>query len=49
MGLAAYYRTFVKDFATVAKPLSAAAKKDRRFVWSDDCESAFGELKKRQT
>ena len=29
LGLAGYYRTFVKDFATVAKPLSAAAEKDK--------------------
>ena len=46
LGLAGYYRTFVKDFATVAKPLSAAAEKDKRFVWSSDCEEAFEELKK---
>ena len=35
----------MKDFATVAKPLSAAAEKDRRFSWDERCQESFDELK----
>ena len=46
LGLAGYYRSFVPDFATVAKPLTALADKGRTFHWSEECEVAFLELKR---
>ena len=45
LGLAGYHRSFVKDFATMAKPLSSAAEKDRRFTWTTECEEVFETLK----
>ena len=49
LGLAGYYRRFVKDFAKIARPLTSLTKKTVRFVWDDRCESAFRELKRRLT
>lgn len=49
VGLASYYRRFVKDFAAVAEPLHALNKKYARFQWSAECQAAFDELKHRLT
>ena len=45
LGLCSYYRKFVKDFATVAKPLHDLTKKDCQYVWSAQCQEAFKKLK----
>ncbi|XP_058185964.1 uncharacterized protein LOC131303212 [Rhododendron vialii] len=49
LGLAGYYRRFVLDFSRLAAPLTKLTHKGTRFVWSDACEMAFQELKKRLT
>ena len=49
LGLASYYRKFIKDFATVAKPLHRLTEQGRPFRWTEDCASAFAELKLRLT
>ena len=46
LGLASYYRRFVKGFAQLASPLYAFTDK-REWKWSDGCCNAFMELKKR--
>ncbi|KAH9296601.1 hypothetical protein KI387_040189, partial [Taxus chinensis] len=45
MGLAGYYRKFVKDFSKVTAPITSLQKKDKKFVWNEKCESAFKTLK----
>jgi len=35
-GLASYYRKFVKNFASIAEPLSALTQKGVRFNWSPE-------------
>ncbi|KAL6458845.1 hypothetical protein MHYP_G00323170 [Metynnis hypsauchen] len=45
VGLAAYYRRFVPDFATIAKPLHELTKKNARFRWTPECQDAFETLK----
>ncbi|RXN37833.1 Transposon Ty3-G Gag-Pol poly [Labeo rohita] len=45
VGLASYYRRFVKDFATVAKPLHNLLRKHVRFHWTPESQQAFDTLK----
>ena len=45
LGLASYYRKFVKDFAKIAAPLTDLTKKETPFQLTDECESAFKTLK----
>ncbi len=49
MGLAGYYRRFVKDFSKIARPMTNLMKKDKKFEWSKECELAFQTLKERLT
>ena len=44
LGLAGYYRCYVKNFAAIAGPLHALTKKDAIFHWSDECQQAFDRL-----
>ena len=45
LGLAGYYRRYVKNFATIAGPLHALTRKDAVFHWSAECQVAFDKLK----
>ena len=49
IGLASYYRKFVKGFAMIANPLNELLSVEGDFVWSDKCEEAFSILKERLT
>ena len=49
VGLCAYYRRFIRNFSQVAKPLHRLTEKNVKFSWSDNCQSAFEELKVRLT
>ena len=49
LGLAGYYRRYVKGFAAIAAPLHALTRKDAVFHWSEDCQAAFDQLKTRLT
>ncbi|XP_071923187.1 uncharacterized protein [Coffea arabica] len=45
LGLAGFYRRFVKNFSTLAAPLTAVTKKDDKFHWGESQEQAFLALK----
>ena len=45
LGLAGFYRRFVKDFGSIAAPLNEMTKKDVPFVWGDAQQDAFMLLK----
>ncbi|WVZ58265.1 LOW QUALITY PROTEIN: hypothetical protein U9M48_008551, partial [Paspalum notatum var. saurae] len=46
LGLAGYYRRFMKDFSKITKPMTCLTKKNAKYVWSLNCEEAFQSLKK---
>jgi len=45
LGLAGYYRRFIKDFSKLASPLFGLLEKYVDFNWTDDCQKALNELK----
>ena len=45
LGLATFYRRFVRNFAHIAAPLTDLLRKDVPFVWSDVQANAFAALK----
>jgi hypothetical protein len=49
LGLAGYYRQFIKGFSKLAKPMTSLLEKNVKFVWSKQCQASFEELKKRLT
>ena len=44
LGLAGYYRRFIKDFSLITAPLTMLTRKDVKFAWFDKCEEAFLKL-----
>lgn len=46
LGLAGYYRKFVKNFGIISPPLTDLLKKNTVFRWTSLEEAAFQELKK---
>nr|GFB41033.1 putative reverse transcriptase domain-containing protein [Tanacetum cinerariifolium] len=47
LGLAGYYRIFVEGFSRLALPLSKLMRKGEKFVWNEEREKRFEELKQR--
>nr|GEW49990.1 putative reverse transcriptase domain-containing protein [Tanacetum cinerariifolium] len=47
LGLAGYYRRFIKDFSEIAKSLTILTQKDKKFVCGEDQEIAFQILKQK--
>ena len=45
LGHAGFYRTFIKDFSKIFKPLYKLLEKDAKFIWDEDCQKSFEELK----
>jgi hypothetical protein len=45
MGLAGYYRRFIKGFSNIGCPITALQKKGFKFVWTSKYEEIFWELK----
>lgn len=49
MGLAGWYRRFIKDFSEITAPITELEKKKVKFEWNDERENAFNLLKKALT
>ncbi|WVZ80915.1 hypothetical protein U9M48_028350 [Paspalum notatum var. saurae] len=49
LGLAGYYRRFIKNFSKTAKPMTSLTKKNAKYLWDPKCEEAFTSLKKSLT
>jgi RNase H-like domain found in reverse transcriptase/Reverse transcriptase (RNA-dependent DNA polymerase) len=49
LGFGNFYRHFIKGFSHLAHSLNDLLKKDKKFVWSEECQESFNQLKKRFT
>ena len=45
LGLANYYRRFIKNFAAIALPLNKLTREHVHFLWDSECDIAFSTLK----
>ena len=45
LGLAGYYRRFVKGLSMIAAPMTRLLQKNVRFEWSEKCQASFEKLK----
>jgi hypothetical protein len=45
MGLSGYYRWFVEGFSKITNPIMELQKKNKKFVWTEECVEAFRRLK----
>ncbi|GKE81041.1 hypothetical protein Tco_1551041 [Tanacetum coccineum] len=45
LGLAGYYRRFVEGFSRLALPLTQLMRKGEKFVWTDERQESFEELR----
>ena len=45
LGLAGYYRRFVKGFSTITAPMTRLLQKNVKYEWSEKCQRSFEKLK----
>ncbi|GFW97567.1 retrovirus-related Pol polyprotein from transposon 412 [Trichonephila clavipes] len=45
LDLCTYYRKFVKNFSTIARPLHKLIEAKQKFIWTGVCNNAFNKLK----
>jgi hypothetical protein len=41
LGLAGYYRRFIKNFSKIAKPMMKLLEKNKAFEWTKECQACF--------
>ncbi|CAC5368128.1 Retrovirus-related Pol polyprotein from transposon 412 [Mytilus coruscus] len=46
IGFCSYYRRFIKNFGSIAKPLHSLTQKGNIFAWTDECQWSFDKLKR---
>ena len=49
IGIVVYYRIFIIDFAIIASPIFALFRKDKRFIWTNECQTTMDTLKTKIT
>ncbi|BHF81929.1 hypothetical protein SprV_0802506400 [Sparganum proliferum] len=45
LGLASYYRRFIKDYANITAPLHRLTQKEKKYKWTAECDGSFQLLK----
>ena len=46
LGHVAFYRSFIKDFSKLERPMCSLLAKDAKFKWDENCQKWFEELKR---
>ena len=46
LGLANYYKRFIKNFAQVARPMNVLMRKDVKWQWEEEQQKVFDKLKR---
>ena len=46
VAMGSYYRRYVKNFASLVRPMVELTKKGKRFIWTEACENSFESLKR---
>jgi hypothetical protein len=49
LGMAGYYRRFIKGSSKIARPMTKLLRKNITFIWDEKCEKSFEELKDKLT
>ncbi|MES9883969.1 MAG: reverse transcriptase family protein, partial [Sedimenticola sp.] len=45
LGFGSYYRRFIRNFSTRASPMNRLLEAGRPFMWTDECQESFEDLK----
>lgn len=45
IGIASWYRRFIPAFATLVAPMTALLSKNKKWLWSEECEQSFQQIK----
>ena len=46
MAIGSYYQRYVRDYASIVRPMVELTKKGKRFIWSEACQHSFESIKK---
>ena len=46
VAMGSYYRRYIKNFASMVRPMVELTKKGKKFTWSNACDQAYDNLKK---
>jgi len=45
MGLASYYKNFIRNFSCIVYPITSLKRKGKKFEWIKECATSFEQLK----
>ena len=46
LGFGNFYQNFISHYSNIAKPLNDLTKKDKKFEWTEGCQTSFDTLKR---